>query len=68
MKYLLLFLITTYQMFISSLIKQALGIQRLCKFTPTCSDYAKNALRKYGLIKGCLLATKRLLVCQPFSK
>lgn len=39
-----------------------------CKFTPTCSEYTKQAVDKYGIIKGSLLGIKRILKCNPFSK
>ena len=39
-----------------------------CKFRPTCSQYALQAVRKYGFFKGGLLAAWRLLRCSPFSK
>jgi putative membrane protein insertion efficiency factor len=39
-----------------------------CKFHPTCSDYAIQSLRKYGLIKGGLKAIWRILRCNPLSK
>lgn len=39
-----------------------------CKFTPTCSEYAIIALKKYGFIKGSYLMIKRILRCNPFSK
>ena len=37
-----------------------------CRFTPTCSQYALEALRKYGPIKGSWLAIKRILRCNPW--
>jgi putative membrane protein insertion efficiency factor len=37
-----------------------------CRFTPTCSAYALEALEKYGAAKGSWLALKRLLKCHPF--
>lgn len=37
-----------------------------CRFTPTCSRYALDSLRRYGLIRGCWLATWRVLRCNPF--
>lgn len=37
-----------------------------CRFTPTCSEYARLALLKYGLARGLTRATWRLLRCQPF--
>ena len=39
-----------------------------CRFTPTCSAYAYEAINKYGAIKGSWLALKRLLRCHPFYK
>jgi putative membrane protein insertion efficiency factor len=36
-----------------------------CRFTPTCSQYAITALQKHGLIKGTLLAIKRISKCHP---
>ena len=39
-----------------------------CKFYPTCSEYTKQAIEKYGAFKGCFLGTKRILKCNPFSK
>ena len=39
-----------------------------CKFYPTCSNYAIEAINEYGNIKGSYLATKRILRCNPFNK
>ena len=39
-----------------------------CKYEPTCSEYAKQAIQKYGTKKGSVLAVKRILRCNPFSK
>ena len=38
-----------------------------CRFTPTCSAYALEALRKHGAIKGLWLAAKRILRCNPWG-
>lgn len=38
-----------------------------CRFTPTCSEYARQALLKYGPVKGTWLACKRLLRCHPWG-
>ena len=38
-----------------------------CRFTPTCSEYAKQALRKHGPIKGLWLAIRRILRCHPWG-
>ena len=39
-----------------------------CRFTPTCSAYAMEAIEKYGAMKGGFLALKRFLRCHPFYK
>ena len=39
-----------------------------CRYTPTCSEYAMQAVEKYGAVKGGWLAFKRLLRCNPFYK
>ena len=39
-----------------------------CRFTPTCSAYAYEAINKYGALKGGFLALKRILRCHPFYK
>uniref|UniRef100_A0A7C4AKC1 Putative membrane protein insertion efficiency factor n=1 Tax=Thermodesulfovibrio aggregans TaxID=86166 RepID=A0A7C4AKC1_9BACT len=54
-----LILIRIYRRFISPLMPPQ------CRFTPTCSEYAEQAIRKYG-IKGIFLTTKRVLKCHPF--
>ncbi|MBO4768938.1 MAG: membrane protein insertion efficiency factor YidD [Bacteroidales bacterium] len=40
---------------------------RCCRFTPTCSEYALQALKKYGPFKGTYLAVRRILRCHPFG-
>ena len=62
MKYVLIWLITLYQKFISPLKKPC------CRFTPTCSQYAVEAIEKYGALKGGWLAFKRICRCHPFSR
>lgn len=39
-----------------------------CKYYPTCSEYMKQAIEKYGCIKGIFLGVIRILKCNPFSK
>ena len=62
MKRVFLWLIRLYQRHISP------GLTRRCRFSPTCSKYALEAITKYGAIKGGWLALKRLLRCNPFYK
>ncbi len=57
---LLLSLIRVYQCFISPLTGPT------CRFQPTCSHYAHEAIGKYGPVKGLYLALRRLLRCHPF--
>lgn len=65
MKKLLISFINWYQKNIS-LWLQSKNIN--CKFHPTCSEYTKQAIEKYGVIKGILLGIFRILKCNPFSK
>ena len=58
----LIFLIKGYQKFISPLLGDN------CRFYPTCSAYAIEALRVHGALKGSLLATWRILRCNPFGR
>lgn len=44
------------------------GLPSRCRFIPTCSQYALEAIEKYGAAKGGWLALKRFLRCHPFSK
>ena len=39
-----------------------------CRFIPTCSNYAINVIEEFGTFKGSMLAIKRILRCNPFSK
>lgn len=55
-------LIRLYQLTFASLVGNC------CRFQPTCSAYAKEAYRKYGLFKGSFLTIKRLLRCHPWAK
>lgn len=68
MKTLILFLLTGYKLIISPLLHQLLGQQSMCRYEVSCSEYAKNVIKKHGVIKGSKLAISRLLSCQPFTK
>lgn len=39
-----------------------------CKYIPTCSNYAIDAINEYGLFKGCFMSIIRIIKCNPFSK
>ncbi|HHX16367.1 MAG TPA: membrane protein insertion efficiency factor YidD [Mollicutes bacterium] len=45
-----------------------LSSHNCCRFTPTCSHYAIDALNEHGFLKGSLLTSKRILRCGPWSK
>ena len=62
MKKLMLALIRLYQRAISPYTPPS------CRFTPTCSAYAAEAISKYGALKGGWLALRRLMRCHPFYK
>ena len=53
--------ITVYQKTISPFTPAA------CRYTPTCSHYAQEALRKHGALKGSWLAARRILRCHPWG-
>ena len=61
LSWLMLALIAFYRTCISPLTPPA------CRYTPTCSQYAQEALKKYGAFKGGWLALKRILRCHPFG-
>lgn len=48
--------------------RMPLSSHNQCKFIPSCSNYALDAIEYYGVIKGVLLAIWRILRCNPFSK
>lgn len=54
-------LIRLYQRFLSPLLPAT------CRFTPSCSQYAVEAIEKHGVLKGCTLAAWRILRCNPLS-
>ncbi len=62
MKYLVLDFLKLYKTFLSPFLAPA------CRFTPTCSEYAAQAVEKYGAFRGTWLGLKRILRCQPFCK
>lgn len=62
MRTFLLFLIRFYRAYISPLKPPC------CRFTPTCSEYALEAVKRYGPWKGMWLSLKRIAKCHPFHK
>ena len=65
MKKLLIRLIEMYQKHISKWLESK-NIN--CKFYPTCSEYTKQAIQKYGATKGIIIGIYRIIRCNPFSK
>ena len=63
MKTLLIFLIEFYRKYLSPLKRRP-----VCRYIPTCSQYALEAVKIHGAFKGSLLAAWRILRCNPFSK
>ena len=60
MKKVLISLINLYQ-------KMPLASHNSCRFTPTCSNYAKESIERYGAFRGSIMAIKRILKCNPFG-
>lgn len=58
---LILAFIKAYQRFLSPLLGSN------CRFQPTCSHYASESVSRFGVIKGCWLAIKRILKCHPLN-
>ncbi len=62
MKFLILDLLKLYKTLVSPFLPPS------CRFEPTCSSYAAQAVEKYGAVRGTWMGFKRILRCQPFSK
>ena len=60
MKFIAVFLIAVYQKIISPALPPS------CRYVPSCSQYAREAIMKHGFLKGASLAARRLLRCHPF--
>ena len=60
MKKILLFLIKIYQ-------KISKHTPKVCRFYPSCSEYTRQAIEKYGAFKGSWLGLKRIIRCSPLS-
>jgi hypothetical protein len=61
LSYILIFLVRIYQYVISPILPSA------CRYTPSCSVYTVDAIKKYGPIKGAWLGIKRIAFCNPWG-
>jgi len=61
-KKILIFLVKTYKKYISPILPNS------CRFYPTCSEYAMEAINKYGVLKGSIKSIYRILRCNPLNK
>lgn len=61
-KNIVIYIIKFYQKYISKYTPKC------CRYYPTCSEYTKQAVDKYGIIKGSVLGITRILKCNPFFK
>ncbi len=59
-------LLRIYKRFVSPVFVILFG--HACRFTPTCSEYANDAIHKYGIIKGGAMSAKRIIKCNPLTK
>jgi putative membrane protein insertion efficiency factor len=60
MRFLMIFVVRAYQVVLSPLLPPS------CRYTPSCSNYAIEALQKHGALRGGWLAAKRIARCHPF--
>jgi uncharacterized protein len=68
MKKTAIYLVSLYQMFINVILKNILGVNKFCRYSPTCSEYTKIKIQEKGFIKGSLLSIARISKCHPFAK
>lgn len=66
MKKILILAISAYQNIFVFFIKQLVGVNDCCRFSPTCSEYAKISISQKGAVTGTYLSIIRILKCQPF--
>tara|TARA_B100000029_G_scaffold438903_1_gene455142 strand:+ start:131 stop:343 length:213 start_codon:yes stop_codon:yes gene_type:complete len=61
-KYIIIYIIKFYQLTVG------LWFRGACRFDPSCSEYMKQAILKYGAFQGLIMGLKRLSRCHPYSK
>ncbi|HEY2847184.1 MAG TPA: membrane protein insertion efficiency factor YidD [Pyrinomonadaceae bacterium] len=62
MRFLVADILGIYKVMVSPFVPPA------CRFEPTCSEYAREAVEKHGVIRGSWMGLKRILRCQPFCE
>jgi uncharacterized protein len=70
MKRTILYFIRFYQKYISldtGILKNVFPLGKICRFTPTCSEYTYQAVARYGIISGLCLGFKRIIRCNPWN-
>ena len=71
MKKIILKIIKLYQHYISldtGVIKKYAPVVKICRFSPTCSEYTYHAIDKYGIIHGLWIGLCRIIRCNPLTK
>jgi uncharacterized protein len=71
MKFALLSFIRIYQRYLSfdtGIPKILVGNQKMCRYSPTCSEYTYQAIERYGILKGLYLGFFRILRCHPWHE
>jgi putative membrane protein insertion efficiency factor len=66
-QHILIFAVRVYRWTISPVLAFVFGTTAGCRYTPTCSGYALEALRTHGAIRGAWLATRRICRCHPWG-
>ncbi len=64
MKKTVLFLLDVF----SAAVRPLLGPHNVCRFTPTCTEYSRQAIKKHGVFKGAWLTCKRISKCHPLCE
>ena len=65
MRKVLIKILTFYKKIISPIF--VINFGHACRFTPTCGVYAREAIEKFGIVKGLILSLKRVARCHPFG-
>ncbi len=66
MRTIVYYLISLYKYVTTPVLVQIFG--NACRYNPTCADYSRQAVMKHGVVKGLVLAVRRIGKCHPFAK